>query len=121
VLRDLLATDDFSSRPRADITLEELEIRLGGDRQDRFPVTVDTQVSVELEPGVVTIVPTGVQSEQPYGPLGMGAEERRVIARELAASITRLVELHQRVTDTMPSGEQIGQRGNQDRGNRKKR
>jgi len=56
VLRDLLVVDELVGRPRSDIAAEELEMLLRSDRGDEFPVTSLSQLSVELEPGVWTVV-----------------------------------------------------------------
>lgn len=110
VLRDLSMADELVSRPRTDISAAELEILLGGERADEFPVTSPAQLSVELQPGIWTVVnwSSRARSRRPQD-TGDRAEERGLIASELEIAISRLIEVYQRVRGVDPQDRSAGQ------------
>lgn len=98
VLRDLVMADDLVGRPRADLAAGELEILLGVDRAGEFSVTSPSQIVVELEPRIWTVVnwSSRMRSRRTTDTIDR-EDERGLIASELAAAISRLVDLHHRV------------------------
>jgi hypothetical protein len=110
VLRDLMFTDEFVSRSRWDISAAELEILVGGERSDDFPVTSPTQLSVELEPGVWTVVNWSSRARsRRLHDTGSQTEDRSWVASELEVAISRLIELHQRIHGGVPRERRPGQ------------
>ncbi|MGK3995651.1 hypothetical protein [Sorangium sp. So ce1024] len=98
VLRDLTASDEFIGRPRTDVSAAELEILLDGNRADEFPVTSPSQLSVELEPGVWTVVNWSSRARSQRNPeVEVRLEEREWLTFELELAIGRLAEVHRRI------------------------
>jgi hypothetical protein len=98
VLREVSAAENFVGRSRADISALELEIRLGGERADDFPVYSPSQLTVELVPGVSTVVNWSSRARSRRTPEGSErSEERAWLEAELGVTISRLTELQRRV------------------------
>ena len=101
VLRDVHFEDAVVGRPRADIGGDELVMLLDGDRPERaeeFPVSSPSQLSVELIPGVTTVLNWSSRGRARRGSEGTErTEDRAWIEYELAASISRLVDLRRRI------------------------
>ena len=102
VLRDLLATDDLATRPRTDISSNELEILLSGERADDFPVTSPSQLSIELDPGISTVVNWSSRARTRRMPEVMSPrpEDSAWIEQELGNTISRLVDIQRRVRNS---------------------
>lgn len=98
VLRELMTPEEVLGRPRCDVSASELEILLAGERADDFAVWSPSQLSVELAPGVSTVVNWSSRARTRRSQeLGERPEERAWIEYELGAAINRLVDLHRRV------------------------
>lgn len=97
LLRELLSDEAFPGRPRADVSANELEVLLASERADEFPVYSPSQLSVELVPGVSTVLNWSSKSRGQRTQVGrerMDDRERMRMEYELRSAITRLVELH---------------------------
>jgi hypothetical protein len=99
VLRDLLALDDFQTRPRADIASSELEILLSGERPDDFPVTSPSQLSIELEPGISTVVNWSSRARARRSPefTASRPDDSAWVEQELGITISKLIDLQRRL------------------------
>lgn len=98
VQRDLSFDEDFVGRPRADISAFELEILLGGERTDEFPVSSLSQLTVELAPGISTIVNWSPRGRSERTTSGVErSEESTMLAYELGVAISRLQDVQSRL------------------------
>jgi len=101
VIRDLLTPVEMLSRPRVDVAANELELLLMGGRSDDFPVTSPTQLSVELDPGIWTVVNWSSRIRVRRQEADMRKPERREdrtwIAEEIEDTIMALSALRYRL------------------------
>lgn len=98
VLRELMTPEEALGRPRCDVSASELEILLAGERADDFAVWSPSQLSVELAPGISTVVNWSSRARTRRShDSEERSEERGRIEYELEVAINRLVELHRRV------------------------
>lgn len=100
LLRELLATQDLIGRPRADVSAAELDILLSGDRNDDFTVYSHSQLTVELVPGVSTVLSwsSRTRARKPNEvPGAERIEDRSWLDQELSVAIGRLIDMHARL------------------------
>lgn len=103
IMRELLAPDELVARPRIDIAANELEVLLAGERTDEFPVGIPSQLSVELAPGVSTIVNWSSRARSKrISDEASRPDERAWLLQDLGAAISRLMDLHSRIRGSEP-------------------
>ena len=104
-LRDLCVRQHLFDRPTADLSLDELEIflRERPDDPPDFAVSTPTQLSVELDAGVWSVVNwSRGRPRRPSEEQRDDRVERGWIAQELAPILHRLADVYNRVREPEP-------------------
>lgn len=106
VVRDLLVPEPLVSRPRADIALAELEmLTMGNHRELELPTGSTSTISIEIAPGITTVVPWGTGRARLSGSdmldspvIGRPDElSREDMWRDLGATLMRASDLYFRL------------------------
>jgi hypothetical protein len=113
VLRELLAHETLLSRPRADLAFAELDILLNNHKADDFVVWSPTQLTVELAPGVATVLNWSSRARSARTPdSGERVDDRSWIEYELTSTINRLIDLHRRMRGDRDPRDRESEQGN---------